>query len=145
MQAKGNYIVAQDLATADQLLGRLDAGETFETLAEEIDADESEEPTARTGSFDWSPATILTQTFGDQFATVVMNTDAGEVSRTAISAPDGGFYLVYVEEKEVRELADHLLEQQRSDAFEGWLNAQRLDEGIEHGNWQDYIPSEPSL
>jgi hypothetical protein len=145
LQAKGSYIVALDLGTAEELLGRLDAGETFETLAEEIDADESEEPTARTGSFDWSPATILSQTFGDQFATVVMNTDAGEVSRTAISAPDGGFYLVYVEGKEVRELADYLLEQQRVDAFEGWLDAQRLDEEIEYGNWQDYIPSEPSF
>jgi len=145
LQAKGSYIVARDLATADELLGRLDAGDTFETLAEEIDADESEEPTARTGSFDWSPATILSQAFGDQFATVVMNTDAGGVSRTAISAPDGGFYLVYVEGKEVRELADYLLEQQRVDAFEGWLDAQKLDEEIEYGNWQDYIPSEPSF
>jgi hypothetical protein len=145
LQAKGGYIVAPDLETADELLGRLDAGETFETLAEEIDADESEEPIARTGSFDWSPATILSQTFGDQFATVVMNTDAGGVSRTAISAPDGGFYLVYVEEREVRELADFLLERQRVDAFEGWLDAQKLDEGIEYGSWQDYIPSEPSF
>lgn len=145
LQAKGSYIVAVDLETADQLLGRLDAGETFETLAEEINADESEEPTARSGSFDWSPATMLSQTFGDQFATVVMNTDAGGVSRTAISAPDGGFYLVYVEEREVRELADFLLEQQRSDAFEGWLDTQKLNAGFEYGNWQDYIPSEPSF
>jgi len=145
LQAKGRYIAAQDLGTADELLGRLETGETFEALTDEINTDESEEPTARAGSFDWLPATVLSQTYGDQFATVVMNTDPGTYSRTAISTPDGGFYLVYVEEREVRELADYLLEQQRADSFDSWLETQKMDEGIEYGNWRDYIPLEPSL
>jgi hypothetical protein len=145
LQAKGSYIVTQDIAGAEAVLGRLAAGETFEALVEEIGADESEEPAAQAGSFDWSPATLLSQRFGDQFATVVMDTDAGNYSRTAISALDGGFYLVYVEEKEVRELADYLLEQQRNDALDSWLETQQQGDGIVYGNWQDYIPREPSL
>lgn len=145
LQVKGGYIVAPDIETADELLGRLDAGETFEALKEEIDADESEEPTARTGTFDWLPATVLSQRFGNAFADAAINTDAGNYSRTAISAPDGGFYLVYVEEKEVRELADYLLDQQRRDTFQAWLEQQKLGDGIIYGNWQEYIPRDPSL
>jgi hypothetical protein len=145
LQAKGRYIVADDLGTAEGLLGRLEAGETFENLSGEIDADESEEPAARTGTFDWSTPSVLAQRFGDQFADVVMGTEPGNYSRTAITAFDGGFYLVFVEEKEVRELSESQQEQQRLEEFETWLDAQKLGEGVIYGNWREYIPREPSL
>jgi hypothetical protein len=144
-QAKGRYIVAENLETADELLGRLEQGEAFEALVEEIDADESEEPVARAGSFDWLPATILSQRFGDQFADVVMNTEPGDYSRTAIASPDGGLYLIFVEEKEVRELSESLLQQERLEQFESWLDTQRTGEGVIYGNWREYIPRDPVL
>jgi parvulin-like peptidyl-prolyl isomerase len=145
LQAKGRYIIAQDLSAAETLLGRLNTGETFEALAQEIQADDSEEPTARTGTFDWSPTTVLSQRFGNEFATVVMNTDPGNYSRTAIATPDGGLYIVFVDEREVRELAESLLDQQRLDEFQGWLEEQKVGDGILYGNWREYIPREPSL
>lgn len=145
LQAKGRYIIAQNLETADELLGRLEQGEAFEALVEEIDADESEEPAARAGSFDWLPATILSQRFGDQFADVVMNTEPGDYSRTAVAALDGGLYLVFVEEKDVRELSESLLDQERLEQFESWLDAQRVGEGVIYGNWREYIPRDPVL
>jgi hypothetical protein len=145
LQAMGRYIIAQNLETADELLGRLEQGEAFEALVEEIDADESEEPAARAGSFDWLPATILSQRFGDQFADVVMNTEPGDYSRTAVAALDGGLYLVFVEEKDVRELSESLLDQERLEQFESWLDAQRVGEGVIYGNWREYIPRDPVL
>jgi parvulin-like peptidyl-prolyl isomerase len=145
LQALGNYIVAQDLNTANALLGRLDAGEGFEALVEEIQADESEEPQARAGSFGWATIETLTQRFGDQFARVAFDAEPGTYSRTAVSAPDGGFYLIYVGEREVRALTEVQLEQRRQDMFESWLEQQKLGEGIVYGNWREYIPREPSL
>lgn len=144
-QIKGSYIAAQDLETAQALLSRLEAGETFEALTEEIDADESEEPTARTGLFDWSPLDIMRQRFGEEFANLAFNTSAGDYVRFPIPATEEQFYLVYVEGKQVRELDDYLIEQRKYDLFQSWLDEEKLDEGIVYGNWREYIPLEPSL
>jgi parvulin-like peptidyl-prolyl isomerase len=145
-QVKGRYIVTQDRETADALLARLEAGETFEALEQEIDADQSEEPQARTGSFDWSPLGVVQQRFSETFATIVFNTSAGQYAGEVIPDTTGEqFYLVYVEGNEIRELAAYLIEQQRNDLFQTWLDEQKLGDGIVYGDWRPYIPREPSI
>jgi parvulin-like peptidyl-prolyl isomerase len=145
-QVQGRYIVTQDQETAEALLARLEAGETFEALEQEIEADESEEPKARTGRFDWSPLGVIQQRFGEEFAAIVFNTSAGQYANQVISGTTGDqFYLVYVEGNETRELADYLIDQQRSDLFQSWLDEQKLGDGIVYGDWRLYIPREPSI
>lgn len=144
-QVQGRYIVAQDLETAEAFLARLEAGETFDALEAEIEADESEEPAARTGQIGWSPAGIIEQRFGGEFATVVFNTDAGRYASQVITSAAGQFYVVLVEGNETRELEDFLIDQQRSDLFESWLSGERSGEGIVYGDWRAYVPLEPSL
>jgi hypothetical protein len=144
-QVKGRYIVAQDPETADALLVRLAEGETFEGLEEEIDSDDSDEPVARTGLFDWYPHEVIQQRFGREFADTVFNTSAGDTVIDIIPAVDGGFYLIVVEGNETRALADYLIEQQRQDLFQSWLEGQKLGDGILYGNWREYIPRDPPL
>ncbi len=144
-QVQGRYIVAEELETAEAFLARLEAGETFDALEAELEADESEEPTARTGQFSWSPVGIIDQRFGEEFGTVVFNTDAGRYANQVITSAAGQFYVVLVEGNETRELADYLIDQQRSDLFESWLNSEELGEGIVYGDWRAYVPFEPSL
>lgn len=144
-QIRGRYIIAQDQETAEALLARLEGGETFPVLAEEIQADESEEPKARAGAFDWAPSGMISQRFGEEFATVAFNTSAGRYAREIIPAPEGQFYLIYVEENEVHPLADYLIEQQHQELFQSWLDQEKLGDGIVYGDWRDYIPREPSL
>jgi hypothetical protein len=126
-------------------LARLEAGETFEALEEEIDADESEEPTARTSSFSWSPRDSVQERFGEEFARVAFDTSAGEYAREVIASIDEQFYLILVEGNETRELADYQIEQQLQELFQGWLDEEKLGDGIVYGNWSAYIPREPSL
>jgi hypothetical protein len=145
LHATGRYISAQDKETIGELLTRLEAGEDFKSLEEEIEADESEEPAARVGSFDWSPIGVLSDRFGEAFSAGVADTDAGNYIGEAVQSLAERYYLVFVEEKEVRELADYLKEQQRDESFQAWLDEAKLGEGIVYGNWRDYIPREPSL
>jgi parvulin-like peptidyl-prolyl isomerase len=144
-QIKGRYIVAEDQAAADTLLARLSAGETFEDLEGEVDADDSEAPPARTGSFDWSPEEIIRQRFSDEFADAAFATRPGDPVLDIIPSFDGRFYLILVEGNETRELPDYLVEQQRQGLFLSWLDEQKLGEGIMYGNWREYIPRDPSL
>ena len=144
-QIQGRYIVAQEQPTADGFMARLNAGESFEKLAEEIEADQSEEPAAITGRFDWSPAGIIQSRFGEDFAKVALNTSAGQYAREVITGSDGQFYLVLVEGNETRELADYYIEQQQEEEFQSWLDQQKQGEGVVYGDWRPYIPLEPSL
>jgi hypothetical protein len=144
-QVQGRYIVTQDQETAEALLARLEAGETFEALEEEIQSDESEEPAARSGRFSWSPLSVIQERFGEESATTVFEATAGQHVQEVITSVDGQFYLVYVEGNEVRALADYLVEQQRQEAFQSWLDQAKAGEGIVYGNWREYIPLEPSL
>jgi parvulin-like peptidyl-prolyl isomerase len=144
-QVKGRYIVTDDQETADSLLARLDAGEAFEALEEELDADEGEDPIARSGNFDWSPLGVVQQRFGDEFAAAAFNTNEGQHVQSVILSFNGQLYLIFVEGNEVRELPDYLIEQQRQELFQAWLDEQKLGDGIEYGNWRPYIPREPTL
>jgi hypothetical protein len=144
-QVKGRYLVTDDQEMADSLLARLDAGEAFEALEEELDADESEDPIARSGNFDWSPLGVVQQRFGDEFAAAAFNTNEGQHVQSVILSFNGQLYLIFVEGNEVRELPDYLIEQQRQELFQAWLDEQKLGDGIEYGNWRPYIPREPTL
>lgn len=145
LHVKGRYIAAETQETAEALLERLDAGESYEALEEEVKADESEELSVSASSFDWLPLYAMQERFGGAFATAAIGTSAGDTVQEIIPALDGRFYLVYVEGNEIRKLADYRAEQQRNDAFQGWLDAQKLADGIEYGNWLGYIPLEPTL
>jgi parvulin-like peptidyl-prolyl isomerase len=144
-QVKGRYIVTDDTATAESLVARLMAGETFEELEAEVEADDAEEPIARVGSFDWSPLETLTQRFGTDYATAAFDTEAGETVTDLLVSPTGQLYLIFVEGNEIRELPDYLIEQQQVQLIQAWLDEQKLGEGIVYGNWRPYIPREPSL
>jgi hypothetical protein len=142
-QIKGDYIVAQDRETAEALLAQLDAGQTFEALLAEIEADESEEQTAWASSFDWAYHGLVEQNFGTEFATAAFNTEAGRYVGQPLMSTDGSFYLVYIQGNENRELSSYLVEQQRQELFQGWLDQAKLDGDIVYGDWEAYVPMEP--
>jgi hypothetical protein len=144
LQIQGRYIASQTKETVDAYFARLEAGESFDALEQEVQADDSETPAARVGNFDWSTVGGLRDRFGDAFSTVAANTDAGNYAREVVQGLTGQFYLVYVDGKEVRELTDTQKEQQRSELFQAWLDEQKQGEGIVYGNWRDYIPLDPS-
>jgi parvulin-like peptidyl-prolyl isomerase len=145
-QVQGSYIVAPDQETAEALLERLEAGESFASLVEEIQSDESEEPAARTGQFDWSPRDVIASRFGEEFATIAFSLDPGMHARVPIpSSTEESYYLVLVEGNETRELADYLVDQRQSEQFQEWLDQAKAEAEIEYGNWSAYVPMEPSL
>ena len=144
-QIKGLYIVAQDQETANAFLERLNEGESFEALVDEIQADESEAPTAQSGSFDWLPLDVFQSRFGEQLGVMAFNTAPSEYLGVAMPGLDGRFYLVYIEGNEERVLADYLVEQRVQESFQNWLDQQKASEGIVYGNWREYVPLDPSL
>lgn len=144
-QVKGRYIYTDDTAAHESLVARLQVGETFEELAAEVGADDAEEPSARVASFDWSPVESLTQRFGADYAQAALDTEIGQTVTDTLASPTGQLYLIFVEGNEVRELPDYLIEQRQVEMIQTWLDEQKLGEGIVYGDWQPYIPREPSL
>jgi hypothetical protein len=146
LHVKGSYIAAIDKETADGFLARLDAGESFDALMEEVQADTSEEPPATASSFDWSPLTELDNRFGPGFGKIVGNTEPGHYTTDEFVGFDGRYYITFVEGKEVRELSSSLQEQQRQDTLDAWLSDQKAQEGaVVYGDWRPYVPHDPSL
>ncbi len=144
-QIKGRYIAAQDQETANAFLERLNGGESFDALVEEIQADESETPTAQAGSFDWTPLDTFQGRFGEQLGVMAFNTEAGEYLNVAVPGADERFYLIDIEGNEERALSDFLVERRAQENFQNWLDQQKASEGIVYGSWRAYVPLEPSL
>ena len=142
-QIQGSFITAYEQETTDTLLAQLQGGKSFEELVGEIQADTSEDQSAQAGDFDWAPIATIQQRFGEEFAKVAFNTSSGNYVRESIPTGDGRFFLVYVKGNENQDLSDYMLEQQRQDLFQSWLDQAVRDGDAVHGDWRNYIPREP--
>jgi hypothetical protein len=133
-------IVLADAARADELAERLDAGEDFQALVDEIEADE--EATDFVRDFDWLPLEQVEQSVG---ATVT-----GQLWEMAVGAASGpipgedglSIYLAEMLGHEVRALDEELIDTVADARFEEWMASQQ-DALVEIGTYEDRIPSNP--
>jgi hypothetical protein len=130
-------------AEANLFLARLEAGESFEDLAEEVRAHPERDGTAQTSS--WTPFDELVESYGSAVAEAAFSLEAGEWSEL-VTTEDGQIMIVYVTGHEVRELSATLLRTKENALYAAWLDQLRASAEIEkHDYWTDRVPQTPSL
>jgi parvulin-like peptidyl-prolyl isomerase len=139
-QVELRYLTVDSEESADELAARLDAGESFQTLVDELQEDE--EATGYGGEWGWLLKSELERQFGEELANLAFDLEVGEHSQP-VPGEDGAYYVIEVlgYEKE-RELDEWTRQQMANEAFEEWLEAQQVVvERKEYGD--DIVPTEP--
>jgi len=139
-QVKLDVLSVSSEERADELAQRLDEGEDYETLAEEIQADE-EDP-GYSNELDWLPRELLENRLGAEVADQAFSLAVGDHSGPITMGEQAqSYYVIQVTGREVRELEDSVREQMAQDAFQSWLDAQQSL--VERKSIEDRVPTEP--
>jgi parvulin-like peptidyl-prolyl isomerase len=114
LQIHARHILLETRAEAETLLRRLEEGEDFATLAEELSQDPGS--AQQGGDLGWVPQGQMVPEFDE----AAFSLSPGELSDVVESS--FGFHIILVEERdEDRELEPATLEQKRREAFQIWL------------------------
>jgi parvulin-like peptidyl-prolyl isomerase len=145
-QVEARHILVADEAAARAALDRLNAGEPWDALANELSTDTSNK--ANGGYLGWFPNRGV---MVDAFADAAFATTVGTISQPVPT--QFGWHLIQVLNKEQRILPPDQLERARQQAFEDWLTEQRQATGADGQPvvteflevWSTRVPTNPSL
>ena len=138
-QVKLHYLVVDSEERANELVAQLDAGEDFQTLADELEKDE--EVVGYGIEVDWFPQSILERRLDTELADLAFSLGVGEYSQPVLSQDGAWYTIIGVVGHEVRELDQLLRDQLGEDAFQKWLDAQQVL--VERRTYHDRVPTEP--
>jgi parvulin-like peptidyl-prolyl isomerase len=139
-QVKLQFLSVSSEERASELAQRLDEGEDFQTLAEEIQADE--EAPGFSNELSWLTRELLESRIGEEVAEQAFDLEVGDHSGPiAVGEQSQSYYVIQVTGHEVRELEDSVREQMAQDAFQSWLDAQQSL--VERKSIENRVPTEP--
>ncbi|MGD8966928.1 MAG: SurA N-terminal domain-containing protein [Anaerolineae bacterium] len=139
-QVQLRYLSASDEERVNELAQRLDSGEDFQTLADELEADEEAPGFSR--ELGWLPKDVLADRLGEDLADLAFSLEVGEHTEPVTVGEEGqSYFIIEVTGHEVRELEASVRDSLARDAFESWLNAQQSL--VERKSWQNRVPTEP--
>ncbi|HIE39393.1 MAG TPA: hypothetical protein EYH30_11305 [Anaerolineales bacterium] len=138
-QVQAHYITFPSEEEAVQVVERLDAGETWEDIVAEIEADE--ESAAFVGELDWRTEVFVAEQFGAEISQAVFDAPVGTYTQPLLGV-SGRYYVLRVLGHEERELDPLMLVFERDRAFREWFNLQR--QSVEYADdWQEKVPTRP--
>ncbi len=137
-QVKLLYLLLDDEERANEASARLDAGEDFQALVDELQADET--ITAYGGEMDWSPQSVLESRFDAELADLAFSMAVGERSQP-IASQEGMYTIIEVLDHGEQELDQYVLDQLGQEAFQEWIEAQQAL--AERGTYRDRVPTDP--
>ena len=139
-QAKLDILLLNSEQQAARVAERLDAGDSFDALAEEVEADE-EEPGYRS-ELDWIPTDMLVSQLGEELADLALDLDIdGYTDPIAMGEEDPTYYIMRLAGREVRALDEALQQQMVNEAYRSWLEAQQTF--VERRPISGRVPTEP--
>ncbi|RLC61672.1 MAG: hypothetical protein DRI80_08200 [Chloroflexota bacterium] len=139
-QVKLRILIVDSEERANELAARLDAGEDFQTLADELEGDE--EVTGYGTELDWLPRSMLESRLGQELTDLAFNLKVGEHSQPVLSQDGTQYIIIEVMGHETRELEQSIHEQLGKEAFQEWLDAQQVL--VEREEYDpDIVPTEP--
>jgi len=124
---------------ANELVARLDDGEDFQMLADELENDE--EVTGHSVELGWLPRSILEQNLGSELTDLAFSLEVGEHSQPVPEEGGSWYTIILVVDHEERELEPFARQQLGADAFQEWLNAQQVL--VERLTYAERVPTEP--
>jgi parvulin-like peptidyl-prolyl isomerase len=123
-QVHARHILVETEEEAQTVLARLEAGEDFIALAEELSTDEGTREEG--GDLGWFPRGVMVPEF-EEAAFALQPGETSDVLQT-----DFGYHIILVEERDPdRELEPYLLEQRQASVLDEWLEEQRQSEAVE--------------
>jgi hypothetical protein len=138
-QVKLRYLVVDSEDRAQELSARLDAGEDFQALADELR--EGEEASGYGTELDWLPRDVLARRLDAELADLAFDLEVGERSPPVVSQ-DGSLYtIIHVVGHEVRQLEEEMRDSLGDAVFQEWLDSQQIL--VERRTYQDRVPTEP--
>jgi foldase protein PrsA len=117
------HILVETEETGQEVLDKLEAGESFADLAMEYSTDTGSG--AQGGDLGWFPRGVMVPEFED----AAFSLDIGEISGLVES--QFGYHIIQVLEKGMRPLDPQRLEQSQQEAFQAWFAAQLEAASIE--------------
>lgn len=139
-QVKLRFLSVSSEERANELAQRLDSGEDFQALADEIQADE--ESPGSSSELGWLPQESLADRLGEETATTVFNMEIGEHTEPlTLGEQAQSYYIFEVVGHEERALEDNILEQMAQEKFQSWLEAQQSL--VERKSIAGRVPTEP--
>lgn len=140
---QGAFIMFRSQADAQRALDRLDAGEDFMKLMEAVRSGQLD-MSGRPGQIPWSPRGSLAPRYGDEFEQHAFNTPVGGHS-APFTDKDGRYFIVYIADRQVRELDPFSLQFRKDTLFSQWLEARRKAVVTIRDDWRSHIPLDPAL
>ena len=124
LQIKASHILLETEEDAKKALERLEAGEDFATVAQEMSIDEGTRDSG--GDLGWFPPGQMVA----EFEKAAFNTPVGEISESVQSS--FGYHIIKVEDRdENRELDLAILSEKQANVVDQWLEEKRLTADIE--------------
>lgn len=137
-QVHARHILVDDEATAQEVLDRLDQGDSWEDLAAEYSTDTSNKDQG--GDLGWFGRGRMVQEFED----AAFAADVGEIVGPVETS--FGFHIIQVLGHEERELSPDEYDQAVQDAFQAWQTEARKEADVTTiDSWPKLVPTVPAL
>ncbi len=137
-QVWARHILVNNEETAQEVLTKLEEGESFAELAEEYSTDPSNN--TRGGDLGWFGRGSMVPAFED----AAFSLDVGGVSEPVET--QFGWHIIQVLGHEERSIPIDTYQQMVQQEFQSWLAEKREEYDTEIADdWQRYVPSEPNL
>jgi parvulin-like peptidyl-prolyl isomerase len=137
-QVWARHILVETEEEANAVYERLQNGEDFATVAQEVSKDTGSG--AAGGDLGWQPRSFYVAEFGD----AAFTQEIGEIGKPVKS--EFGYHIIQVIARKELPLSDSQYEQKKDTAFNDWLTAAREAATIETFEvWKERVPMEPAL
>ncbi len=132
------HILVPDQETAQQVIDRLQAGEDFAALANELSTDEGSKTSG--GDLGWFTRGTMVAPFEE----AVFALEIGESSQPVLS--DFGYHVIQLLGREERPLDPQQLQEAKQRAYDDWLEQAKAAANIEtFDRWTSVVPSDPEI
>lgn len=132
------HILVPDQETAQKVLDRLNAGEDFAALAQELSTDEGSK--ANGGNLGWFTHGTMVKPFEE----AVYKLTIGEISQPVAS--DLGYHIIQLLGREERPLDDQQWQSAKQRAYDQWLEEAKAAAKIEtFDRWTNVVPADPEI
>ncbi|HDQ71418.1 MAG TPA: hypothetical protein ENN19_04895 [Chloroflexi bacterium] len=140
-QVKIHYMTVNSEEKAGEFVARLEAGEDFEVLAQEIQDSEDDQLRGYGYEWEWLPRDEIEKQIGPTLTDLAFSMDVGRHSQPVQEEEDDTWFTVIkVIGREVRELDESVRERMRDERFNEWLEAQREALVVREDNYLEYAP-----
>lgn len=137
-QVWARHILVGTEEEANAVYERLQKGEDFATVAQEVSQDTGSG--ANGGDLGWQPRSFYVTEFGD----AAFTQEIGKIGKPVKS--EFGYHIIQVIAREELPLSDSQYEQKKETEFNDWLTTAKEEASIETFEiWKERVPMEPTL